>query len=318
MNGLIEPRPPTAPNFQFSGHETFPCRYAWLPKAVEGLQSNPAFLAAEDDAMVQLGVGKNMVRAIRFWVKATGMARPAGVGRMEVTDVGRRVFGGKGHDRYLEDIQTLWLIHWMIGANDQEPLFAWHFLLNCWHRPDFTRTEALRAFEAEAGRLGRRLSAVTLEHHFSTFLHTYLPTRGAKVAVLEDNLDCPLVELRFILQVGDRTLETSGRRESIYAFRADDKPEIAPALFVYCLNDFWDRRHGNEQTLTFRQVAVGEGSPGQVFRLPEASIQERLEAIETASNGVFAYQESSAMRQLLRPRRVSPTELLERVYRERA
>jgi epsilon-lactone hydrolase len=53
---------------KFSGHETFACRYAWLPKALQAVESNPRIFSDEDQAMVELGVGKNMVRSIRFWV----------------------------------------------------------------------------------------------------------------------------------------------------------------------------------------------------------------------------------------------------------
>src|SRR5437879_10801917 len=61
-------------NYRFSGHETFPCRYAWLPKAYRALDGDPAGLSDDEQAMVDLGVGKNMVRAIRFWVQASGIA----------------------------------------------------------------------------------------------------------------------------------------------------------------------------------------------------------------------------------------------------
>lgn len=56
--------------YKISGHETFPCRYAWLPKAFLAIESDPKVFADEEKAMVTLGVGKNMVRAIRFWAQA--------------------------------------------------------------------------------------------------------------------------------------------------------------------------------------------------------------------------------------------------------
>jgi hypothetical protein len=61
---------------RFSGHESFACRYAWLPKAYRELATDPDALADEDRAMVRLGVGKNMVRSIRFWVEVMGVAEP--------------------------------------------------------------------------------------------------------------------------------------------------------------------------------------------------------------------------------------------------
>src|SRR5215475_2154443 len=60
--------------YRISGHESFPCRYTWLPKAVRGLDVDSKLFADEEKAMVDLGVGKNMVRSIRFWSLATGMA----------------------------------------------------------------------------------------------------------------------------------------------------------------------------------------------------------------------------------------------------
>ena len=189
-----------------------------------------------------------------------------------------------------------------------------HYLLNYWHRPDFTRAEALDAFSQEAQRMGKKLSLVTLDHHFTTFLHTYVPTRGKKGEVLEDNLDCPLTELELIQKVGERTHADSNRRESIYAFRVEEKPELRPELFIYCLDDYWSNWHKNEKTLSFREIAVGEGGPGQVFKLPEQAIRARLETIEASSAGAFIYQESAAIQQLVRQKPVPQRDLLESIY----
>jgi len=304
-------------NFKFSGHETFPCRYTWLPKAVRGLIENKNLFAEEDAAMVKLGVGKNMVRAIRFWTDAAavsikGATRTDG---LDVSPFGRRVLGEGGFDEFLEDIKTLWLIHWNFSTNFEEPLFAWHFMLNYWHRSDFTRAEALEAFHKEAQRLEKALSPVTLEHHFTTFLHTYFPTRSKKGDVLEDNLDCPLVELELIQKVGERSVGSAGRREPIYAFRVEEKPEITSELFIYCLADYWERKTPNDKTLSFRQIAVGEGSPGQIFKLPEKSIRDRLESIQHDSAGVFSFQDSATHQQVMQHKKLSREQFLERVYR---
>ena len=68
-------------HYRISGHETFPCRYTWLPKAVRGVAKNPHLFADDDRAMVDLGVGKNMVRAIRYWAQATGVVEAEAKGK---------------------------------------------------------------------------------------------------------------------------------------------------------------------------------------------------------------------------------------------
>ena len=171
---------------KFSGHETFACRYVWLPKALQAIQSDPRVFADEDEAIVELGVGKNMVRSIRFWVEASGMAKPAQQG-LEPTKLGLLIFGAKGWDPFIEDIQTLWLIHWNLTTQIEHPLFAWEFLFNRWHEPEFTESAVLKAFAKETDGLSKRLSSVTLQQHFQVFLHTYVPARGQKEEISEDN-----------------------------------------------------------------------------------------------------------------------------------
>ncbi len=286
--------------YRFSGHETFPCRYTWLPKAVSTINTNAKTLIDDEQSMVELGVGKNMVHAIRFWVQTTGIATKSKEGGFSVTEFGQELLGPRGFDPYLEDVRTLWLIHWKLSTHVDEPLFAWDYLLNHWHHPEISRTEVLRAFRQEANRLDRNLADITLEQHFDTFLHTYTPTRSSKSVIQEDTLDCPLVELNLIQRVGERRLGGPGKSEAIYAFRREQKPEITSALFIYCLADFWSNRRLHEETLNFRDVALEPGSPGQVFKMPEWEIRERLETLEEDSQGAYRYQESAAFERISR------------------
>ena len=278
------------PNYKFSGHETFPCRYAWLPKAVGAIQREREIFSQEEGAIVELGVGKNMVKAIRFWMQAMGIA--------ELTADG------------------LWLIHWKLLSHVEDPLFAWDYLINRWTRPDINRAEVIRTFEQESKRIDRKLSQVTLEQHFDVFLHTYISTRSRKGDIQEDSLDCPLVELELIECIGERNIGGSERREPVYAFRREPKPDITPELFIYCLYDYWSKRRPNEATLTFRDVSVAHGSLGQVFKLPEADIRERLEHLKDDSNSVFSYQESAALQKLSCPNRhdISEPDLITAIY----
>ena len=58
----------------FGRHESFPLRFGWLTKGLSGLQLDPKVFERED-ATITLGVGKNMVSAMRYWLQATQMVR---------------------------------------------------------------------------------------------------------------------------------------------------------------------------------------------------------------------------------------------------
>jgi hypothetical protein len=307
-----------APKYRFSGHESFPCRYAWLPKAFQAIGDDPEVFSDEEEAMVTLGVGKNMVRSIRFWMQVSGIARARERGGYDRSEFGKILLKRGGTDPYLEDRRTLWLIHWQMATQVSEPLFAWDFLLNGWLGSAFSRTEVLEGFRTQSAKLERKLSPVTLSQHFDTFLHTYVPTQGKKSAVQEDTLDCPLVELELIQRVGERSLEGLDSRESLYAFNRDRKEEITGRLFAFCLDDFWKKCLPGESTLQLSDVANARYSPGRIFRLSEWDVRERLENIEEDSDGAFQFVESALFQRITRENKADPNVLLSAIYESEA
>ena len=295
---------------RFSGHETFACRYAWLPKAFRALSRDPGMFSDEGSAIADLGLGKNMVRSLKFWTDAVGMTTPTKAG-LELTDFAWEIFAEGGHDPFLEDVRTLWLLHWRLSSRSDGGLFAWRYLLSHWPYPELTRTDVLAAFARESIRLGHSHSAVTLSQHLDVFLHTYAPSRAA--AGIEDSLDGPLVELNLIVKAGERRSD-GGRWETVYAFRREPKPEISDALFDWCLSDYWTRLRPTEETLTLREVAMSPCSPGQVFKLTEEDVRTRLESYAVnGRNRPFAYQ-PSAVQGLLSRRRGATAPALSKIY----
>ncbi len=142
---------------KFAGHETFTLRYGWLKKAVDATgERQDIFL--QDDALVTLGVGKNMVRSIRHWGLVTGILEESqdvsnNRGRyIRPSALGSLLFGPHGLDPYLEETGTLWLIHWQLAGLPDCPT-TWFWVFN--HLPDaeFTKEKLLSEL-AGASRAG--------------------------------------------------------------------------------------------------------------------------------------------------------------------
>jgi len=312
-------------NFRFSGHETFPCRYAWLPKAAQVIaqQEHRDILTSnrEDDAMVQLGVGKNMVRSIRFWAESADIIDTTNTGH-KLTDFGARVLVGAGKqpalDPYLEDIQTLWLIHWKLSTNQKSLIFAWDFLLSQFQEPEIYASTVHRGFRKAVNQLqSRDVTTGSLEQLYHVFLHSYVPTRGDKGDVREDSLDCPLVELGLLEPNGfTESASHPGRHEPKYVFRREEKPEISHALFAYCLDEFWRSRFATEQSIPLHIIVSGHASPGQVFKIPEADIRTRLLAVKQETNGLLRFEESAAVPRVVRQSNHQHSLSLEEIYRQ--
>jgi hypothetical protein len=230
-----------------------------------------------------------------------------------VTDIGELLLGRGKLDLYLEDIRTLWLLHWNLATDSESPLLAWDYLLNRWHDPELVPSVAMKALQKEAQKYEPGLSQVTIQQHLDVFIHTYTQTRGKKGKVQEDNLDCPLVELELIQRIGERE-SSNGERELVYAFRREVKPEITHELFAYCLMDYWRKRHITESTLNFRDIAYSYNSPGQVFKIPEDDIRAKVEALSEITSNALNYVESAQVPQVHKNRDIDMKDLLKAIY----
>ena len=80
------------------------------------------------------------------------------------------------------------------------------------------------------------------------------------------------------------------------------------------MDDFWQKRHPNNATLTLKEVAHGHGSPGQIFKLPEEDIRARVDELERQTGGRFSYAESATQQQVRKQGELGALELLERIY----
>ncbi len=113
----------------FARHETFHPRYGWFRKTYAHVADDGGIFSRED-APVQIGVGKNMVRSIRFWGLAAKLITedPQHSGRRETSYVptrrGHGMFGEGRWDPYMEDPGTLWLLHWLrLAPKSQLPVW---------------------------------------------------------------------------------------------------------------------------------------------------------------------------------------------------
>jgi len=278
--------------FSFSGHETFVFRYGWLKKAYDAVGPNPQVFG-DEQAIVTLGVGKNMVRSIRHWALATGVLieEPKTRGtQLSRTALGDFLFGSAGHDPYLEDPNTLWLLHWNLLSNRQR-CTTWFWTFNMLSANHFTREGLVRALteemrRAEAGTPNEN----TLRRDVEVFVRCYVPAKVARGLVVEDSLDCPLAELNLI--------EEDKGSGTVYRIRRGPKPGLNDNVFAFALADFWERVAPERESMAFSEIAYAAGSPGNGFKLDENSLVERLEKLEFLTNGEMSYTETAGLKQV--------------------
>lgn len=271
MNKTLE----TACERAFAQHETFHARYGWFRKAVTEAGLSPNVFLAED-ATVTLGVGKNMVRAIRFWGTAAKLLSevPApGKGRTKYvlpSRNGAAIFGGDGADPYLEAPGTLWLLHWWLLRPPCE-LPVWWIAFNRFSSVEFTDDELVTFITDEIVRVGWPLPhESSIRKDVSCLLRTYAAADHGR-ASLDDLLDSPLRGLGLLERSG-----TAARGRGVgYRFLLGPKPSLPPEIVGFAMLE-WMQQTGTARTASMANAAYEPGSPGKVFRLSEKSLNDAL------------------------------------------
>jgi len=277
----------------FGGHEKFVFRYGWLKKGVDAVSRNPAIFT-EDEALVVLGVGKNMVRSIRYWCLATGLCEETrGKGsahQLQLTPLASRLMTDAGWDPYLEDVGTLWLLHWQIVTNPARTL-VWHLTFCSYYEPEFTKQQLINFIDKQLVRRGIAVTAGIVEREVDVCLRTYVPAmrNTPREVIPEETLSCPLAELdllRFSVE------------DEIYRFNIGPKVTLPVHVFGYALFTFLSNIAPHQRTVAVDECIYKQGSPGQVFKLDENSVVEYLETLEGLTEGKFRLQETVGLRQL--------------------
>jgi hypothetical protein len=299
--------------FRFSGHQTFPLRIAWIPKALSEIARGNDPLSNIDLGIANLGLGKNMVEALRCWIEAFQIAtKDSPDSGWRLTQLGKLVFSpASGLDPFLEDHSTSWLLHWLICTNVKAPFFAWECLFNRWPSNEFSATPVLDSFRRAAEENPKAASAVTLKQHWEVFVHSYRPPRGGKG---EDHLDSALSVLGLIREAGE-TQNAAGKWETRYEFDLGHKSGIPQQLFAFFVHDWWNVAFPVEQTIPIREIVAGERSPGRVLRMQETEIVLRIADLARTAPDTFELTESANLRQLHRLRKSDGHDSLRNAYR---
>jgi hypothetical protein len=285
----------------FGQHDTFPLRYGWMTKGIEVLRGDKTAFAHVESAMMRLGIGSNMVKALQYWMRVTGVAEFEG-GEGSVTPLGLALFGENG-DPYLEDEATIWILHWLIASNAELATgFFWFF--NRYNSPRFQDKDLLRALaDFVQHDLKTVRSESTLKSDFSTLLRMYAPV----AARADEHLDSPFSQLQVVERYD---------RHNYQSLRTA-RPYLPAAAMHFALQARFDAHPGNvgipvSDLLNDKNYAC----PGAVFRLSEDGLMGALAQTIEAYPKCYDLRETSGLHQIMRLRSFTPVAILENYYQK--
>ncbi len=263
--------------YTFSGHESFPCKSLWLKKGYDFVVAGNDF--SKPEAVIHLGVGKNMVASIKYWMKVFGI-----IENDELTWLGDYLFNEEnGKDKYLEDIATLWLLHFNLVFNNEASLYTMFFNGLQREKSHFEREQILTYVKlkmAEAGK-GTQFNANTVKKDIGVLLQNYTLPRKPQS---NEDYSTMLMDLDLIRQ----NQEGKG-----YYFNVDGKRKVTTEIFLYALLKLKEQEGDN--SLSYDTI---QDNIGLIFCMQDGETIDMLKTLSKKYSKCISYSDVAGIRQL--------------------
>lgn len=274
--------------YSFSGHESFPCKSMWLKKGYDYLVNDNMF--TDPDAVVKLGVGKNMVQSIRFWLKAFGLSKDD-----EVTDIAKYLFDDKnGKDPYAEDNFTLWILHYLLVITNFSSIYHLIFIDLQREKKEFDKKQLLSFIKRKCNVPEQKnvFNENTVNKDIRVFLQNYLSPTNPKTNEEFANL---LLELGLLRE-----------NEGKYSFNEISMGQINPLIILFALVHI----AGEDKTISFDKLQ----ELSLVFCIPISSFLIIVRSLSEKYSKEINYTDNSGIRNVQFLKKINIFEVLNRYY----
>lgn len=282
--------------YVFSGHESFPCRMLWPIKGYDYMVEGYGF--NNPNSVVHLGVGKNMVASIRYWLRAFALAI-----QDKPTELADYLFEDeRGKDRYIESLGTLWLLHFLIVSTEEATLYNILFLRYQKERKQFDKEQIqnyVKRIMAE-GNHQKAYNANTVGKDFNVLTQNYV--QPSKPKSFEDYSSL-LIDLNLIRQ--DKT----GKQ---YSFNIEGKRVVPLEIFFYAII----KMKGEDMAVSYDTLQ----NVGLMFCMTDMEVIAMLQQIGEKYHEYVQYSDNAGIRQLLfkEGMTIEPIDLLNKYYENAA
>lgn len=275
--------------YTFSGHESFPCKALWLKKGFDYMVKGYDFNAP--DSVIELGVGKNMVSSIRYWLRAFGMVK-----NDEVEELATYLFdAGNGRDPFIEDLGTIWLLHFLLVTTGEATLYNWLFIRLQKERKYFDRQNVINFVHRLLIEENKQsiFNENTIKKDIGVLLQNYvLPI---KTSSFED-YNTILMDLDLISTLDGKTFQ----------FNLEGKRQVPWQIFLYAII----AAKGSDETVDYNVLQ----EIGLVFCMSDLEVIEMCKVIEENSSQSIRYSDTAGIRQIQFIKKMNAKEVLNEYY----
>lgn len=248
--------------FKLQGHEKFPLREGWINKALIIIPSVPDVFLRKDAADV-FGIGSNMVKSLRYWMKAFGLTIEKGSAGTELTQMGKII---AKYDPCLEKAFTLWIMHSYIAKN-KEGATTWFLYFNHCVAEELKKSEieAILLREVKKYVAGQKFSEKSLSNDVDVLLNMY--SKNKEKLDPEDKNISPFSQLALIKKVDEK-----------YTKNRPDRRRFSELIVLYELI----LMSKNLKSISIEEAVYGENGLANIYNLTSVMANDYFDRLADA------------------------------------
>ncbi len=287
---------------RLKGNESFNFREGWLRKGVRCVGEYPE-LFSRDDVIERLGVGSKMVKSIKYWLLATHLCEEKiekNVHKLFLT----KEFGEliDRYDTYMDDISTLFFIHYQIVSNDNLCMI-WNIFFNEYSGKDFSKDDMIASCKEYLNKKmeeGSTYSEKLFEDDCASVLKMYLPDTNSEDP--EDSLSCPLNELGL--------LQKSSEKKHSYIKTAPAKGALDKLVVLYVI---LQNLSDDKKSVSIDDLISAPNNIGRVFNLDRALVNEYLDQLR--ASGYITINRTAGLDMVYFNKIMDPSKVMDQYYK---
>ena len=185
-------------------HGSFYLRSGWGTKIIQAVEANDMIFspANEQEAVDRIGLGRVMIKALRYWADASGLTTED---KAQGGIVERRtaLFDLlETNDRYFQKPGSLLLLHRNIALNE-ESATAWYWAFNEFDKQAFTKEEFVEGLHYFLAVNEMSIKKAAVDKEFNCFKNTYLAEKRFDIKTVMDEDTYPFFGSLHLLRVNE-------------------------------------------------------------------------------------------------------------------
>ena len=276
----------------FSGHDKFECKIDWITKGLVSFSANNQIFtpANIEEGIKILGLGINMIKSLRHWMQVLCL-----IEKSSLTELGQIILD---KDPYLENNDTLWLLHWNIVKN-KEKATLYNFFFNNIYPNKFTKEQIFNQVVLWLENNNIKLSQTTIKSDIDVFVKMYKSNDSKDL-----NLNL-FSELKLITE----------QAPGIYTLNINTVTNISDNAFIYVFLDYIDTLNNTiSESISVDDIQRGKFSLQKSLCLGENILYNKIHRLEQLTDGKLSYSEASGIRQIYIDSSLNKTDLLYKIY----